>query len=241
MTWLEILLAVLVVAAGSAVQAAIGFGLAMIAAPLLLLLDPAFVPGPMIAVALVLSLWMAWQERGAIDLSTFRVALLGRLVGTPPAALLLGTMSAATFDLIFGVLILTAVALSLVHSNLQPTPRNVFIATTVSGFMGTISSVGGPPIALVYQNAQGPSLRANLALLFVVGTSLSLVSLYLIGRFGMSDLWYSLWLLAGVWLGLLCGRPLRQHLDRGRARPWLLGLCAMSACGVLARALINLS
>lgn len=241
MSGIDIALAVCVVAIGSAVQAALGFGLAMIAAPLLLLLDPVLVPGPMLVVAVALSLCMAWQERGEIDLSTFRVGVLGRLLGTPPAALLLGTLSAAAFDLIFGLLILLAIGLSLVHGNLQPTPRNVFLASVMSGFMGTISSVGGPPLALVYQNAPGPSLRANLALLFIVGASLSLLSLALIGRFGLYDLGYSLWLLIGVAMGLLASRPLRRRLDGSRARPWLLGLCAVSACSVLVRALLTLA
>src|SRR5690606_33199689 len=116
----ELLLAVLIVALGTAVQASIGFGLAMIAAPLLLLIDPALVPGPVIVTALVLSLWVAWLDRAAIDLRHFKVAIAGRLVGTPPAALLLGSVSAATFDLVFGALVLVAVALSLWRGRIEP-------------------------------------------------------------------------------------------------------------------------
>jgi uncharacterized membrane protein YfcA len=235
----EAVLAVLVVAMGTAVQASIGFGLAMIAAPLLMLIEPAFVPGAMVAVALLLSLWMMWDDRHAIDMSTFNAAVAGRLLGTPPAALLLGTASAATFDLVFGTLVLLAVVLSLIHTTLKPTPWTVFFATTASGFMGTISGIGGPPLALVYQNATGPHLRANLAVLFVLGTTISLIALIWIGRFGVVDVWYTLLLLVGVVIGVLCREPIKRRLDKAAARPWLLGLCAVSAVAVLARAALS--
>lgn len=230
----------LIVSIGTAVQASIGFGLSMIAAPLLLLIDPALVPAPLILIALLLSLWMAWQDRQAINLGNFKAAIAGRLLGTPPAALLLGSISATTFDLVFSLLVLLAVALSLVHSTLQATPRNVFFATALSGFMGTISSVGGPPIALVYQNASGADLRANLAVLFVLGTTMSLVALALVGRFDSSDVLITAWLFGGVVLGVLLSGPLKQRLDRTTARPWLLCLCFISAAGVLSRALYSL-
>jgi uncharacterized membrane protein YfcA len=234
----EALLAVAVIAIGTAVQASIGFGLAMIAAPLLMLIEPAFVPGAMIAVALLLSLWMMWDDRHAIDFSTLKPAIAGRVLGTPPAALLLGTASAATFDLVFGTLVLLAVVLSLLHTTLKPTPKAVFLASIASGFMSTISGIGGPPLALVYQNASGPHLRANLAVLFVLGTTISLIALMWIGRFGLVDLVYTLLLLVGVIIGVLCRGPLLRRLDKSAARPWLLGLCALSALAVLGRAIL---
>ena len=60
-------LAALVIAAGTALQATVGFGLALVAAPVLVLIDPVFVPGPVIASALVLTLRMVWREWSALD------------------------------------------------------------------------------------------------------------------------------------------------------------------------------
>jgi uncharacterized protein len=235
---LEIILAIIIVAVGTSIQAAIGFGLAMIAAPLLILVNRALVPGPLIAAALVLVLWMAYRERDAIDLSTFKMALFGRCLGTPPAAWLLGTMSAASFDLIFGGLVLLAVGISLIHGNIKPTPWAVFFATIASGFMSTISSIGGPPVALVYQNSKGPELRANLSVLFILGCTISLIALTVIGRFGLVDLRYAGILVIGVILGVAMSGPVKRHVDRKRARPYLLGLCFISAGLVIGRALL---
>ncbi|MDC0598451.1 sulfite exporter TauE/SafE family protein [Gammaproteobacteria bacterium] len=237
---LEIALAIIIVAIGTSIQAAIGFGLAMIAAPLLILVDRAFVPAPLIAAALVLVICMAYKDRAAIDLGNFKVALLGRVIGTPPAAWLLGTVSAASFDILFAVLVLLAVGVSLIHANIKATPMNVFLATIASGFMSTISSIGGPPIALVYQNAKGPELRANLSVLFILGCSISLGALFIIGKFTFSDLAYAGVLILGVVLGLLISGPVKRFVDQSTARPYLLGLCFISASLVLLRALLNI-
>lgn len=235
----EALLAVAIVALGTAIQASIGFGLAMISAPLLMLIEPALVPGAMIGIAFLLSFWTTWNDRHGIDRKVLKAAVAGRLFGTPPAALLVGTASAATFDLVFGVLVLLAIGISLWHSNIRPTPKAVFFATIAAGFMGTISGIGGPPQALVYQNASGPELRGNLSVMFMIGTSISLAALVVMGRFGLVDILYTAILMLGVVIGMLCRHPLQQRLDRTAARPWLLGLCALSAFAVLARAALG--
>jgi uncharacterized membrane protein YfcA len=237
---LDLVLAVFVVAVGTAIQASIGFGLAMIAAPILLLIDRNLVPGPLIAAALFLVTWVAWKDRQAINMAHFKAALLGRLVGTPPAAILIGTVSAVTFDMIFGALVLLAVVISLIHANIRATPRNVFFATMAAGFMSTISSIGGPPVALVYQNIRGAELRANLSVLFMMGCTTSLIALSLVGRFHLKDLAYSLVLIIGIVIGVACSAPLRTFIDRHTARPFLLGLCAISSLLVLGRALLTL-
>jgi uncharacterized protein len=238
LSWLELALAILVVIVGTIIQCAVGFGLALIAAPVLLLIDRDLVPGPLIAAALSQVIWMAYKDRHAIDFSHFKAALFGRLIGTPPAALLMGTISVVAFDLIFAALVLMAVAISLVHTSIKATPRNIFLATMVSGFMSTISSIGGPPVALVYQNTSGPELRGNLAMLFTMGCVISLTALTIIGRFHLQDLYYSLFLIVGVIVGVLCSGPFKRLIDKQSARPWLLGLCTLSALLVLVRAML---
>jgi len=230
-------IALVIVAFASALQASIGFGLALVAAPLLALLDRAYVPGPLIAAGLGLCLAMAWRERGAIDTRGLPAAVSGRLLGVLPAGYVLSVASQSAFDLLFASLVLLGVGLSLLHTRIVPTPRAVFGASALSGLMGTITSIGGPPLALVYQSQSGPVLRATLAANFAVGCLLSLTTLAVIGLFGRSEVWLAATLLPGVVLGLLISRPLRGLLDRGATRPWVLGLSAISALAVLTRAL----
>jgi len=240
MSVFQLLLAVCIVALGTAVQASVGFGLAMVAAPLLYLIDPAFVPGPLIACALLLSVWIAWQERNAIDFSYFRAAVAGRLIGSPLAALLLGSLSAVAFDLVFGSMVLLAVVLSVVHPRIKLSNSTIFVATLLSGLMGTLSSIGGPPLALVYQHERGPALRANLSMLFLMGTVISIASLFLVGRFGSPELTLSALLGFGIIPGVLLSRPLKRHMDSRSVRPYLLMLCALSAATVLFKGLYDL-
>ena len=69
----------------------------------------------------------------------------------------------------FAVLVLLAVAVSIQGRRLAPPDRNLAGAGLASGFMGTISGIGGPPIALAYLGLDGPALRATLARYFLVG------------------------------------------------------------------------
>lgn len=234
--WPLLTVALLVMAFGTAVQAALGFGLALVAAPLLHLIDPVFVPGPVILCVWSLSLWVLWQEHHALDTGQLPLVISGRLLGAIMAAAVLGSVSAATFDLLFGILVLLAVLLSLLHPRIEATPRTVFFATFASGFMGTLSSIGGPPLALVYQNAAVSRLRANLALVFLVGASLSMLLLALVGRFGLRELGYGLWLQLGVLAGIAVSAPLRRRLQPDKVRPLLLLLCTLAALVILGRA-----
>jgi uncharacterized protein len=235
----DLLLAGAIVTAASALQASVGFGLALVAAPLLALLDRDYVPGPLIGAGMCLSLIMAARERGAIDLSGVRSASLGRLIGVLPAGAALHLVSAGAFDALFSTLVLAAVGLSLLHREVRPTSRSVFGAGIASGFMGTITSIGGPPVALVYQSSHGPELRATLAGIFAVGSVISLAALALIGRFGAPELLLAAALVPGVILGVALSRPLLLLLDRGATRPLVLTLSAGSALAVLGRALLR--
>ena len=222
-------------------QACIGFGLALVAAPLLVIVDRQFVPAPLILASFLLTLSMAYRERQSIDVDGLKVALLGRIGGTIPAALLAGALSAHAFDLLFGSIVLAAVGLSLLHREVRPTRTAVLVASVASGFMGTTSSIGGPPLALVYQSSQGARLRATLAALFLMGCVISLAALAAVGRCGQPELVRALVLTPGIPLGLVISRPLLPALDGSATRPLVLGLSSLSAVVILARAFASTS
>jgi len=103
--------------------------------------------------------------------------------------------------------------------------------------MGTLSSVGGPPMALLYQDAKGPKIRATLAGFFILGTNISLAALILVGNFGWMELLASLTLVPGVLLGYLLSGKVKGWLDKGYMRPAILAVCAASAIAVIAKQL----
>jgi uncharacterized membrane protein YfcA len=238
LTLSDALVAICIVTLGTAVQASVGFGLGLIAAPLLALIDPAFVPAPVLLVAVILATLMAYRERWAIDLRGLKMAIAGRLVGAAPAAVSVKLLSAAAFEALFGVLVLAAVGISLVRREIQPTPRAVFMAGIASAFMSTAAAIGGPPMALIYQNAQAQRLRATLAALFCIGCIISLVALALVGRVGADEVVRAGVLVPGIPLGLLMAGPVVRILDRNATKPLILTLSSLAALAVLGRALL---
>ena len=93
--WLPALAANAAVAFGAAVQGAVGFGMALLAAPLLVLIRPELVPGPLLINGLALTLLVARRERDSIDLFGVKWALVGRVPGVALGALALATVPVA--------------------------------------------------------------------------------------------------------------------------------------------------
>ena len=198
---MEVLIAVLVIVAGSFIQTAIGFGLAVIAAPILYFLNPDYVPAPITVAALTLSLANAWRFRQSISFTGLKFAFLGRVPGTVGGGLLIFWIDQRTLGLWLGMSVLAAVWLSLGKVAFRPTRPAMFTAGFLSGFMGTSTSIGGPPMALVLQHQTADFIRANMAAFFVVSCVLTLIMLSFVGRFGEQQLLLSLPFLPATLLG----------------------------------------
>ncbi|WP_426417671.1 TSUP family transporter [Aestuariirhabdus sp. LZHN29] len=231
-----LLLAGVVMFVGAFVQCSVGFGLAVVAAPILFVLDPAYVPGPVIATALLISLLNSLRFRSQLALGRLRWAVLGRLPGCVLGIWVLTLISRDLLSLLLGGSVLIAVIASLIRSGLVATPRSLFLAGFASGFMGTSSSIGGPPMALVLQNEGSESIRANLSGFFVISCLMSLGLLAWAGLYGALEWRLTLGLLPPAALGFLLSTriaTLEQHLFR----PVLLLLCTLSAFFVIFSAL----
>jgi uncharacterized membrane protein YfcA len=79
---LNIAIAVAIMAIGSALQASVGIGLALVVVPILALVDQSFIPGPMLLAGVMLALMTAYRERTAIDMPALRSSLIGLAIGT---------------------------------------------------------------------------------------------------------------------------------------------------------------
>ena len=224
----ELAAAFLVIFVGSFIQSAIGFGLAIIAAPVLFFIDPLYVPAPITVSALTLSLANARRHRHAISFGGLRYAIIGRVPGTVAGGLLLLWINQQTLALWLGVTVLLAVAVSLTRVRFSPTKPALFTAGFLSGFMGTSSSIGGPPMALVMQHQTGDYIRANLAAFFVVSCVLSLLMLATVGRFGSREILLSLPLMPATLLGYWLAMRSLKHISLQTLRRSSLLLCVVA-------------
>ena len=80
--WPALLLGGLAVLAGALMQGSTGLGLGMIAAPILLIINPLFVPGPLLVLALLLSSLVTARDWRSIDRKGLSIALAGRIPGS---------------------------------------------------------------------------------------------------------------------------------------------------------------
>lgn len=225
-------------AAGSFVQAGIGFGSLLLSAPLLVLVDPRFVPGPVLVPGLVLSLVMAWRDRRGLQLREIAWAFAGRVPGSVAGALILAALSTGAFEVLVGVTVVLGALLSVAGLRVQPTPSVLLGAGFVAGITGTTTSIGGPPIALVYQHHRGDTLRGTLAGFFVMGSLLSMATLALVGRFGAYELLLGLALIPGTLAGYALSPPFVRWLDRGYTRASVLGLSIAAGLVLILRRLV---
>ena len=229
------LLVAATIALAATLQASTGLGFNMLASPIVALIEPAFLPGPLLLLAAMVSVAVMLREYRAIDVRGLCFALAGRL----PAAFLAGytmvLLSESAFASFFSALVLLSVVMSLAGWKLLPTSRNLLMAGIASGYMGTITSIGAPPMALVYQHSAGPRIRSTISAFFVFGVAFSLGALATFGRFGWPEVVMSLKLTPSLLVGFLISAPIARFVDKGRVRAAVLSISAVSALALLVK------
>ena len=94
--------------------------------------------------------------------------VVGSLISIPIIFLTIGTKGYLIF---FGVLLLITVFLSAKKWNVAASKKNITIAGACSGLMGTLIGIGGPPMAIVYQNSTAKNVVATLNMFFGIHVS----------------------------------------------------------------------
>lgn len=239
MTVTEYVVALLAVGVGALAQGAVGFGFGMLAAPVLALIDERLIPGSVLVLGLTVASFVAWQERGDLDWHGIRWALVGRVLGTGAGVYVVTVLDHDQLAVLLGVFILVAVVMSVAGWHVSPTPSTLVGAGAMSGVMGTLTSIGGPPMALVYQREQAAKLRSTLAGFFLFGASLALVTLAVSGELGRRQFVDGVLLLPGLVVGLLMARWLAPLLDRGWTRPAVLAMSTAAALVLVFDAIIG--
>lgn len=233
------LLAGTAVLAGALVQGSVGYGMNLIAAPLLALVDPLLVPVPLLVVALAHSGLTMAREHRHVDWRGVAFATVGRIPGTALGVLAVTLLPPRPFAAIVGFAVLVCVVLSVVSWTPRPSPRALLVAGVASGTFGTAASIGGPPLALLYQHSTGPRIRATLAASFALGSTLSLVALALAGEVDAARLTTVLRLLPFLLAGFLLSGPVRHVLHGGRMRVAVLAVASVSALALLTRSTVG--
>lgn len=213
---------------GCAIQTALGFGMALIAAPIIVIFKPEWVPVILTIVALVLSLQNSWGQRSGLELKKISPAMISRIPGTILGAWILTLLPMQLLQVCVAGMVFIAIFVTAYAKPFPANVTNLTVAGFLSGLAGTTTSIGGPPMALVMQHGSSHSTRANLSVYFAYSCVTSLISYQITGL-----LTAEIWLIGASFLpiafvGYFIGIKARGWVDQ-RFRPLLLAVCSLSA------------
>ena len=215
------------------IQGSVGFGANVVAVPTLFLIDPAFVPIPALVAGFGINILMLWRDRRAMSVRPVANALAGRAVGTGLGIAALGAVSEQGLAIIVAAVVLTVVLVSAFGISAERSARNMLTGGVVSGFGASTAGIGGPPVALLYQNADGPEVRGSLGAFFVFGNVISLGGMALAGFFGAQELRLGLALFPAAVAGFACTRWVVPYVDAGYTRIAILVASSAAAIALL--------
>jgi uncharacterized membrane protein YfcA len=231
------LVAATAVSVGSVVQGSVGFGLNLLAAPFIAIVIPAALPATLVLVAFPLAISTLVREHHAVEGQPLRWMFLGAVPGTVLGLLIIGQVDATELAIVVGGITLTGVALSVLS---PPVPINRFtslVAGFTSNVFGTASSVGGPPVALLFQHRHGPVTRSTLGGFFSTSALLSIIGYLATGKITLHQALFALSLAPFMIGGLWASRHFHGLVDSGWLRPALLIMSAAAGSIAILHAL----
>ncbi|MGA9873889.1 MAG: sulfite exporter TauE/SafE family protein [Rhodococcus sp. (in: high G+C Gram-positive bacteria)] len=224
----------------SCMQASIGFGMGMLAAPVVAIVDPGLVPGTLIMLAVLVSTLVLIRDGASLDLSGASWALAGRVPGTVLGALLLVALPERGLAVMLALVVLLGIALTSFGWVPLPHRRNLVVAGAASGLLGTATAIGGPPMALVWQGNSGAKLRSTMSGFFLVGSILSLVALTATGSVTLHTAWLFVLLAPATVLGYALSRVVNRVMDRRRLRITAIAVSTIGATVLIVQQLAAL-
>jgi uncharacterized membrane protein YfcA len=235
----EFAVAFIVSFAAAALHSTVGFGFALLSVPLLSLLNPLFAPVPQLLVVFPLTLAIVFRERQAVEVRSTLWIFAGRVPGAFIGVTLLKLLSTAALDVLMSLMVIIGVGIVVSHGNFRRTAAREFGAGVASGTMAMVSAIGGPPIALLYRNDSGPTVRANLGLVFAVGLSITITVRAVAGEVSWDEVVIGAALLPAVWLGLRASRRLIPRVDGALLRNAIVIVAGAAAVVLLARGVLS--
>jgi uncharacterized membrane protein YfcA len=223
---------------GAAIQGAIGFGMNLVAVPVLAIVAPEVLPVAAIILGVPISITMVRHERADLDKPGLAWLIGGRVPGTVIGAVFVAAASTTDLRIAVAVFILAIAAVSAVAPSIPVRPGTQVAAGVVSGVTSTTAGIGGPPVALLYQHHPGPTMRSTMAATFFIGTILSLTVLGATGSVELHAVVVGVALAPVVLVGTVLGRRLHGLLEKGWLRPAVLAFSVVSALWVLIDALL---
>lgn len=221
-------------ATGALVQGSLGFGMSLLASPILAMVDTRLVPGPLGFCGIFVSLLTLARDWRHARWKQLPLVLPGLLIGSWAGAALLRAVPPPMLSTILGLVVLVAVGISAAGHTVRATRSNLVLASVIAGFLDTTAAIPGPPLALIYQH-RGHKLAGTLAPIFLFSGVISLFNLHAIGRFGRAEIELGSMLIGPVVLGLAASSLLVGRLPAPAMRIGVLALSALAGIAAIVR------
>ncbi|MEO0495610.1 MAG: TSUP family transporter [Actinomycetota bacterium] len=234
----EILLIVGFTAAGATIHASVGLGIGLVAGPALIVIDPGFLPGPMILAAMFLTARHLLVDGRHCERGTVTRAFIGVPVGLAVGVAVVAMADEDAMRLVVGCAIVLAAGLLLSGLRLRRSTRTDVAGGAAFAFSLIAAGIPGPAAAVAFSDLEPPVYRGTMGFLGIPVSIVSLVLLAAAGEFGRDELELVAWMLPGVAVGLLAGRRVRPFLDRSWFRPAVLWIALLGGAAVVVRQLL---
>lgn len=218
---MQTLALILIVLVASTLQAATGFGFAIMSIPFFLLLfEPHMAIQLNIVLSLILCLVMIYRVRNEIDRGLLFRLTKGSIIGLFPGLMLFIFFDAQALSIFVGIIILLSAILLIAKVNLRQSNTKEIIAGVFSGLLTASIGMGGPPLMIYFlgsktdKNTLHGTTIAYFVLVSLFSFILQLVTFDISNRVWTATLWSIPFLLLGILLGQWIFTRLNQQLFR---------------------------
>ena len=233
----ELVAGVAVWVVATTLSGALGFGGGVVGIPFLVLINPEFVPVPLLLQGVVFTSAVTWRERRAIDLPALKWATIGLLPGVALGTWTLTSVSKDVLGLLIGLFLLTVISLQATGSRVNQNQMTLSLGGAIGGFTGVTAAIPLVPLALVMSQYQGPRFRSTLNGWGMTMAIFSVITLAFANEIDRSDLAVAAVLTSGAVVGIVLSGPLRHVVDRRGVAQAVYAVGALGAVALLARSL----
>jgi uncharacterized membrane protein YfcA len=218
MTTGQIVLVLVIIFATSVIQSVAGFGFALLAVPLMVVvidLQSAVIVSSFVGT--LSNLLQSWQLRRNIDATMTKRFLLSTVIGAPAGLLLFIYANQSALKIVLGISILFGVFVLSRGLELQHISSWLdWLMGVLSGVLLMATSTNGPPLVFVLQarKIDPATFRATLNMVFLVSGAFGLVMFGLAGEIVRSDINMAAVSVPAMIIGVSLGGVVRKFVQQ---------------------------
>jgi len=216
---MSLVAAALIVLAASVVKGTTGFGFALVATPLLLLLwEPLVMVPVLIPASTVANILIITQNRHRLEWGRVAPMAAAGVLGIPLGTVILFIVPSTTLKIGVALVVLASATILMTGARVNISRERVAssVAGFISGLLLASTTISGPPVTLFLINQRWPkdTFRTSLALFFLSLESFAIVSLAVSGILTVSTFVVSIAMWPSVLLGYAMAIRLLPHISQ---------------------------